>query len=60
MNIEEIRKNAPDGATHYDRDYDYLRLKNGKWSVWNSFHEIWQPMNTPTEESIARFNIKPL
>ena len=60
MTPQQIKANAPDGATHYDWEYDYLRLKNGKWSVWNSFHEIWQPIHNPTEEDIARFKIKPL
>lgn len=60
ITLDEIRSKAPEGATHYDRDYDYLRLHKNKWSVWNSFHEIWQPMNSPTEEVMTRFKIKPL
>lgn len=56
----DIKQNAPSGATHIDIDLDYLRLDNGKWSFWNSFHGIWRPMQAPTEEVITRFNIKPL
>lgn len=60
MTNQEIKDRAPDGATHYDEDCDYLRLDSGKWSFWNSFHEIWRPMPTPTEGVIIMFNIKPL
>lgn len=60
ITLDDIRSKAPKGATHYDADHDYLKLCNGKWSVWNSSDEIWQPINTPTEETITRFKIKPL
>ena len=58
--IVSIKANAPEGATHYDRYNDYIRLHENKWSVWNSFHKTWQPMIIPTDESIAGFKIKPL
>lgn len=60
MNIDKIRKQAPQGATHYDIDCDYLRLHKNEWSVWSSFHETWQPIHTPAEETMTRFKIKPL
>ena len=49
MNIEEIRKNAPDGAQKYkvnaDGSIDYYRWKNNEgmqwWSTW-----CWLGVNT--------------
>lgn len=36
MNIDEIRKNRPEGATHYDEDNDYYKLVGGgKFLIWN-------------------------
>ena len=60
MTPEQIKSNAPDGATHYDIERDYLRLYKDKWSVWDGFHEIWKPIHTPTEEIVTMFEIKPL
>lgn len=60
ITLDEIRSKAPQGATHYDIEHDYLRLHENKWSVWDSFHEVWRPIHTPTEESITIFKIKPL
>lgn len=36
MNIEEIRKGAPKGATHYSDDFEvvYLRMYKGVWNCW--------------------------
>lgn len=33
MNIalDDIRKQAPEGATHYDKTGEYLKLHNGVW-----------------------------
>lgn len=36
MSIEEIRKNAPDGATHYiilSKNIHYIKKINDKWHV---------------------------
>ena len=38
MTIEEIRKNAPEGATHYELDGRftcYYKLNNINLSIWN-------------------------
>ena len=54
MTIEEIRKNAPDGATDY-REYtnQYFMIKGDSWNVWDGmFWRKWQS---------SRFiNLKPL
>lgn len=36
MTPEEIRKNAPEGATHYSDDFEviYLRRNKGVWNCW--------------------------
>ena len=46
MTIEEIRKNAPDGATHYlddDKGFDYVRIDDSElWlDVWNNRFNCW-------------------
>ena len=38
MTIEEIRKNAPKGATHYEIDSRfiyYYKFNNSNLSIWN-------------------------
>ena len=59
MDIEEIRKNAPEGATHIDADLDYLKLYLGAWFVWVKLgkESYWQTIPTP---DMDRHNIKPL
>ena len=46
MNIEEIRKNKPEGATHY-REYteQYQKLENGKWYLWREGY--WELTTRP-------------
>ena len=49
MAIEEIRKNAPDGATHYlddDKGFDYVRIDDSElWlDVWNNRFNCWLPV----------------
>ena len=46
MNIKEIRKNAPSGATHYrifDGDVQYLRKlsHHDTWYIWFDSHGDW-------------------
>lgn len=33
MTEQEIKDNAPCGATHYD-DQDFWKLQNGEWFIW--------------------------
>ena len=41
MTIEEIRKGAPDGATHYD-EQDYWKLKDSNWYIWLESCKKWR------------------
>lgn len=47
MTIEEIRKNAPDGATHYEKVLKtiiYIKLENHftyYWNMSNDFEYSW-------------------
>lgn len=41
MTIEEIRKNAPEGATHYD-EQDYWKLDDSNWYIWLSSCNNWR------------------
>lgn len=43
MSIEEIRKNAPDGATHYsdlDEDVVYYQKTNNV-IFWDDVYDVW-------------------
>ncbi|UQS93228.1 hypothetical protein Brutus_00085 [Acinetobacter phage Brutus] len=46
MNIEEIRKNAPDGAEFYINftEVEYFKASNGQWSVW--MNDRWCYVNS--------------
>lgn len=48
MNIEEVRKNAPEGATHYmddDKGFDYVRINEDRlMDVWFSRFNTWLPV----------------
>ena len=57
MTIEEIRKNAPDGSTHYEIDgrfIYYYKFNNSNLSIWNR-NKGW--MLKPIEWAV---DIKPL
>lgn len=50
MNIEEIRKNAPDGATHYVLYKNglsiYIKFNNdGWWSYFSKKDGVWSGNN---------------
>lgn len=52
MTIEEIRKGAPSGATHYADDnlgFDYVLInEHGKVYVWSPRYSEWLPVfSTP-------------
>ena len=46
MDIEEIRKNAPESATHYREHTDqYLMLNSGKWYIFREGY--WELTKRP-------------
>ena len=59
MTIDEIRKNAPVGATHYADDrfgFDYVRInEHGKLYIFSARYSEWLPVF-----STQCHNIKPL
>ena len=58
MNLEEIRKNAPIGATHHDSQ-DYWKFKDELWYIWLESCKTW--MRIVRYESFhVLFEIKPL
>lgn len=59
MTIEEIRKNAPKGATGYfEHTKNYLKNKNGIWYVW--FNRRWLRVKQMTYLFSIMDSIKPL
>lgn len=59
MNIEEIRKNKPDGATGYfEHTKNYLKNKNGTWYVW--YKSKWMLVKQMTYLYSIKDSIKPL
>ncbi len=64
MSIEEIKKNAPEGATHYETceasDYIFYYMKEcGEWNIWNDEDDIdpwWDTCIIDFDES----KLKPL
>lgn len=55
-NIEEIRKNAPSGATHYYHDDAYVFYYRKIGSIW---YEVTINGNNPIDKSLVIF-LKPL
>lgn len=35
MTIEEIKKNAPEGATHKSKSGSFYKSSGGKWYLWD-------------------------
>ena len=61
MKIEEIRKGAPEGATHYScKTGEYLRGENGDYDLW--LNERWNPISIELDFSHIYdiFDVKPL
>ena len=59
MTIEEIRKNAPSGATGYfEHTRNYLKNKNGTWYVWHL--NKWLLVKQITYLNSIMDSIKPL
>lgn len=49
MTKDEIKRNAPSGATHYlddEKGFDYVRIDNQEmWlDVWNARFNCWLPV----------------
>lgn len=49
MNIEEIKKNAPDNTTHYlddEKGFDYVRIDSQEmWlDIWSARFNCWLPV----------------
>lgn len=57
MTIDEIRKNAPDGATHYHDDNGrrvfYVKFEFGTALYWDSWLKQWLGFGMP-------YQLKPL
>lgn len=58
MNIEEIRKNAPKGATHIDKEKDYWHVVSDDelYFYWDG----WVRYLFTLDRAIKKFRIKPL
>ncbi|MED6004918.1 MULTISPECIES: hypothetical protein [Enterobacteriaceae] len=41
MTIEEIRKKAPEGATHYNQNGDYFCVLHFIFHMWNPCSQEW-------------------
>lgn len=54
MNIEEIRKNAPEGATHYsETPMEYIFLKESYKYGWYCYaFGAWHPYDVEDDEEI--------
>jgi hypothetical protein len=61
MTIEEIRKNAPEGATHYDRLGYYFHKTDDGYFVYSKLGNGWSTKpHQLTESEVALYGIKPL
>lgn len=61
MTIEEIRKNAPDGATHCDRLRYYFYKTDDGYFVYSKLGNGWSTKPLQLNESeVALYGIKPL
>lgn len=41
MNKDEIKKNAPSGATHINQHGDYFMTENNIFKMWNPYNQEW-------------------
>lgn len=44
MTIDQIKKNAPEGATHWNPNNTkaiYYKVNNGKIKFWVEKHQLW-------------------
>lgn len=62
MNIalDQIRKQAPEGATHYADDnlgFDYILInKHGKVYVWSARYSEWLPVFSTPDHKLKPLN----
>lgn len=59
MNIDEIKKNAPDGATHYDKSGDYWKI-NGDIAYFTCVNSWVRYAFNDVQMKISRGYIIPL
>lgn len=49
MTLEEIKAQAPEGATHYiddEKGFDYVRINSERWmDIWFSRFSCWLPFS---------------
>lgn len=57
MTIEEIKKNAPQGATHYRPDWSgdpvYYMYKNNSMFLWMD-EDCWQPSRLTIKNALLK------
>ena len=41
MNIEQIRAQAPKGATHINQDNNYFKVQDCIFMMWNPYDQKW-------------------
>ena len=60
MNIDDIRKQAPQGATHYADDefgFDYVLInEHGKLYIWNARYSEWLPVFSTPDHKLKPLN----
>lgn len=59
MNLDQIKANAPEGATHYDWEYDYFKLDNGIWYMYRPWSKKWN-LFEHGKLSFSQGKLKPL
>lgn len=59
MNIDEIRANKPEGATHYDKGGDYWKVVSNKESYFH-YENMWVRYAFDHNEDMKQGLIKPL
>lgn len=59
MTLEEIKRNKPDGATHYNpngKSAIYYKVRNGAYAFYCAKHDLWYGSSYFLDDD----NIKPL
>lgn len=55
MNIEKIRSEAPEGATHYNQNGNYFCVMHFTFYMWNPYDQVWFATQLDKND-----NLKPL
>lgn len=58
-NLEKLKAEKPEGATHTDNLGEYWKHENGKWFTWLDSCQQWKRIIN-FEPFIKQFNVKPL